>query len=128
MTTRRKVLTLLLAGFLALTGAYVFIYLARAFTVSEEDAPFPLVNLSHTDNFARTILVAVFFLIGEIFAVYFALSRQKGGKEISVRTDLWEWLEAREELTGESAQAVAERAISSYRARLEGGDAGLPSA
>jgi hypothetical protein len=127
MTTRRKVLALILGGFLALTAAYVFIYLARAFTVSEESAEFPLVTLSHTDNFARTILVAVFFLIGEIFAVYLALSPSRTGKEISLRGDLWEWLKGREELTGESAEAVAERAISSYRARLEGGDSGLPS-
>jgi hypothetical protein len=44
-----------------------------------------------------------------------------------VRQDLWEWLEAREELTGEPAEATAHRAIAQYRARLEGGDAGLPS-
>jgi hypothetical protein len=127
MTTRRKFLIVVLAGFLLYTGIYVFVYLARAFTLDPADVEYTLVNISHTDNFSRTILIAVFFVIGEVFAIYLALARGRRGKDVTVRKDLWEWLEAREELTGEPAEAVAHRAIAHYRARLEGGDAGLPS-
>jgi hypothetical protein len=128
MNTRRKLLIGVLGGFLAYTGAYVFIYLARAFTGDPEPGPYPLVHISHTDDFVRTILVGIFFLMGEIFVIYLAIAARRRGRDISLRKDLWEWLEAREELTGEPAEATAHRAIAQYRARLEGGDAGLPSA
>jgi hypothetical protein len=127
MNTRTKLLIGVLAGFLVYTGAYVFIYLARAFSEDPEAASFPLVHISHTDDFIRSILVGIFFLMGEVFVLYLAIVSQRGGRDISVRQDLWEWLEAREELTGEPAEATAHRAIAQYRARLEGGDAGLPS-
>lgn len=127
MSTRRKLLIGLLAAFLAYTGAYVFIYLARAFSGDPEAAPYPLVHISHTDDFVRSVLVGIFFLMGEVFLLYLAIVSRRGGRDISVRQDLWEWLEAREELTGEPAEATAHRAIAQYRARLEGGDANLPS-
>jgi hypothetical protein len=127
MNTRTKLLIGVLAGFLVYTGAYVFIYLARAFSENPEAASFPLVHISHTDDFVRSILVGIFFLMGEVFVLYLAIVSRRGGRDISVRQDLWEWLEAREELTGEPAEATAHRAIAHYRARLEGGDAGLPS-
>jgi hypothetical protein len=127
MTTRRKVLIVVLAAFLVYTGIYVFVYLARAFTLTPADTEYTLVNISHTDNFSRTIMIAIFFVIGEVFAIYLALSTGRRGKDVAIRKDLWEWLEAREELTGEPAETVAHRAIAQYRARLEGGDAGLPS-
>jgi hypothetical protein len=127
MSTRRKLLIGVLGGFLAYTGVYVFIYLARAFSDDPEASPYPLVHISHTDDFVRTILVAIFFLMGEIFLIYLAIAARGRGRDINLRQDLWEWLEAREELTGEPAEATAHRAIAQYRARLEGGDASLPS-
>jgi hypothetical protein len=128
MSTRRKLLIGVLGAFLAYTGAYVFIYLARAFNDDPQTGPYPLVHISHTDDFVRSILVGIFFLMGEIFVIYLAIAARRRGRDISLRQDLWEWLEARDELTGEPAEATAHRAIAQYRARLEGGDAGLPSA
>lgn len=124
---RRKIGALLLAGFLLYTGIYIFVYLARAFRV---DHPRPLqhVAIYHGDEFSRTLLVAVLFLIGEVFAVYLALALRRR-QRVPVRDDLWAWLEARQELTGEPADSIAERALSQYRARLEGGPGvELPSA
>ena len=123
---RRKVGLFLLAGALAYTGAYIFIYLARAFQV-DRPRDFELVGLHHADDMSRTILVALLFLIGEIFVLYLALAGRRP-RSVSMRHDLWEWLHAREELTGESAEDIAERAVAHYRMRLEGGPEGPPSA
>ena len=124
---RKRIALVLLAGFLAYTGAYVFIYLARAFSV-EGDQPSAYVGLHHADNFSRTLLVGLLFLIAEVFAIYLALSTARHRNSVSVRPDLWEWLSSREELTGEPATEIAERAIATYRMRLEGGGEGPPSA
>ena len=123
---RKKIALVLLTGFLAYTGAYVFIYLARAFSV-EGLQPAEYVGLHHADNFSRTLLVGILFLIAEVFAVYLALATVRKRASVSVRPDLWEWLRAREELTGEPATEIAERAISTYRMRLEGGGEGPSS-
>ena len=123
---RKKIALVLLAGFLAYTGGYIFIYLARAFSV-EGIQPAEYVGLHHADNFSRTLLVGILFLIAEVFAVYLALATVRKRGSVSVRADLWEWLSSREELTGEPATEIAERAISTYRARLEGGGEGPPS-
>jgi hypothetical protein len=124
---RRRVALLVLAGFLAFTGAYIFIYLFRAFSV-EGAAPSEYVGIHHADNFSRTLLVALLFLIAEVFLIYLALVGNRARNSMSVRRDLWDWLRSREELTGEPATDIAERAISSYRSRLEGGGEGPPSA
>ncbi len=123
---RRIVSALVLAGFLAITGAYVFIYLFRSFETDSAGGR-ELVGIWHGDNFSRTILVAVFFLIGEVFALYLALQWQRRTQSISVRPDVWGWLSGRSALTGESTDHIAERAISLYRLRLEGGPQGVPS-
>jgi hypothetical protein len=61
---------------------------------------------------------------GGLAGVLDELRRQR----VPVRDDLWAWLEARQELTGEPADSIAERALAQYRARLEGGPgAELPS-
>jgi hypothetical protein len=124
---RRKLAGLLLAGFLVYTGVYVFVYLGRSFRV---DHPRPLehVGIYHGDEFARTLLVALLFLIGEVFVVYLVLATRRP-RRITLRTDLWSWLRARAELTGEPLDHIAERAVSQYRLRLEGGPGvPLPSA
>jgi hypothetical protein len=120
---RRKLAGLLLVGFLVYTGVYIFVYLARAFRV---DHPRPLehVGIYHGDEFARTLLVAVLFLIGEIFLVYLALA-MRHPRRVTLRADLWTWLRGRSDLTGEPLDHIAERAVSQYRARLEGGP-GMP--
>ena len=123
---RRKVGLFLLAGALAYTGAYIFIYLARAFQ-TERPRDFELVGLHHADDMSRTILVTLLFLMGEIFVLYLALAGRRP-RSVSMRHDLWDWLRAREELTGESADDIAERAVAHYRMRLEGGPEGPPSA
>ena len=46
---------------------------------------------------------------------------------VNLRSDVWSWLAARSRLTGESTEHIAERAISLYRLRLEGGPQGVPS-
>jgi hypothetical protein len=116
---RQRIASLLLIAAMVYTGVYVFIYLARAFDV-EGAGPSQLVGLHHGDNFSRTLLVAIFFLMGEVLLVYMALARTRRRESLSVRKDLWEWLRGREELTGEPADDIAERAIALYRTRLEG--------
>ncbi len=116
---RRKFAIGLLAVFLTYTGVYIFVYLARAFRV-EHPRPLEHVAIYHGDEFSRTLLVAILFLIGEVFAVYLALAMRRP-RRVVVRRDLWTWLHAREDLTGEPADSIAERAISQYRLRLEGG-------
>jgi hypothetical protein len=44
----------------------------------------------------------------------------RGGRGLRIRADLVEWLNGRSEATGESPEAIADRAISAYRDRLEG--------
>ncbi len=126
LLTRRTVAILTLVAFLAATGVYIFIYLFRAFEADTAGGR-ELVGIWHGDNFSRTILVAVFFLIGEVFLVYLALSRERRSGVVNLRPDVWRWLSTRSRLTGESAEHIAERAISLYRLRLEGGPQGVPS-
>lgn len=124
---KRVIAVLTLGGFMLYTGVFLFVYLSRAFQI---DRPRPLeyVGLYHGDNFSRVLLVALLFLIGEVFALYLVLAARRPHR-VDVRSDLWRWLEAREDLTGEPASVIAERAISQYRFRLEGGrDTRIPSA
>jgi hypothetical protein len=119
MTMRRTLALIALGAFLLYTGAYFFVYLARAFRLERpEDAQ--VVNVYHGDNFLRALLVLLLFLIGEVFVVYLAVASRRD-QNVSVRRDLWSWLRAREQLTGEPADRIAERAIVAYRTRLDGG-------
>lgn len=115
-----------LVGFLAYTGAYIFVYLWRAFRLDlGEEAR--TVQIWHGDPFGRAILVSVLFLIGLVIAVHVALTRRLGQRsgQVRIRADLWDWLQRRSEETNESPGRLAERAIASYRGRMEaGGGAG----
>ncbi len=126
LLSKRMVAMLTLISFLIATGVYIFVYLLRAFE-AETAGGRPLVGIWHGDNFSRTILVAIFFLIGQVFIVYLALSRQQRAGSVHLRPDIWTWLTTRSRLTGEAEDHIAERAISLYRLRLEGGPQGVPS-
>lgn len=123
---KRKLVLVTLLGFMAYTGAYLFVYLTRAFRVDRPDQ-LEFVGIYHGDAFSRVLLVALLFLIGEVFLLYLTLARRRP-HHVDVRSDLWRWLEARQDLTGESADLIAERALAQYRVRLEGGrEARVPS-
>lgn len=110
-----------LVGFLAYTGAYIFVYLWRAFRVDAPDEV-PAVQIFHGDPFARAILVAVLFLIGLVVLVYIAIARQHGLRagQVTLRSDLYAWLQEEAEGANEEPSRLAERAIAAYRARMEG--------
>lgn len=118
---RRRLSLAVLIGFLAYTGAYIFVYLWRAFRV---DAPEDVraVQIFHGDPFARAILVAVLFLIGLVVLVYVAIARQHGLRagQVTLRSDLYAWLREEAEDANEDPSRLAERAIAAYRARMEG--------
>ncbi|MEA2003198.1 MAG: hypothetical protein U9N84_15090 [Actinomycetota bacterium] len=106
--------------FLVYTGAYIFVYLFRAFRL-----PGPAggtVQIWHGDPFARAILVSVFFMIGLLIILFIMLMRPGAHRtgSITVRSDLWEWLTDQGERTNETPESIGERAIAIYRARLEG--------
>lgn len=124
---RRWIAGIALGAFMVYAGAYLFVYLTRAFRVARPES-LEYVGLYHGDNFSRVLLVALLFLIGEVFVLYLVLAARRP-RRVAVRQDLWRWLSAREDLTGEPADVIAERAIAQYRLRLEGGrDHRLPSA
>jgi hypothetical protein len=118
---RRRLPLVLLSLFLAYTGAYIFIYMWRAFQVEEPPGGPVIASLFHGDNFARTILVAVLFQIGLTILIFLVLTRRgMGGGQIRLRQDLWEWLSRESEETGETPNRLVERAVASYRTRMEG--------
>ena len=116
----RKIGVATLAGFLLYTGSYIFVYLWRAFRLDGPSAD--VVRIWHGDNFVRTLLVSVFFLIGLTIVGFLWLGRTLRAREgrIRVRRDLLDWLESEAGRTGDDADRVAERAIAAYRSRLEG--------
>lgn len=117
---RRTLTILALIGFLIFTGVYLFVYLFRAFRLPEPvgDAT---VQIWHGDPMIRAILVAVLFLIGLVVlllvAITTSVSRRSGS--LTVRSDLWEWLDDRAEETNEDPGRIAERAIARYRNEVE---------
>jgi hypothetical protein len=116
----RQIAILTLIGFMLYTGAYIFIYLWRSFRI---DAPDDVnaVGLWHGDPFARAVLVAVLFLTGLVVVLHVSLLRRKGGSgQIRLRSDLHEWLIAQADEVNEMPSHLADRAIASYRAQLEG--------
>lgn len=124
---RRIVGTLTLTAVMAYMAVYLFVYMLRSFRIRHPQ-PLEYVGVFHGDNFARVLLVAVLFLMGEVLVVYLAIAARRPHR-VDVRVDLWRWLKAREELTGEPADVIAERAIAQYRLRLEGGPGSrVPSA
>jgi hypothetical protein len=117
----RRIAIGLLAGFLAYTGAYIFVYLWRAFRLDEYEAA-RSAGIWHGDPFGRAILVSVLFAIGLIVLVYVAITRQRGTRsgQVRLRSDLWEWLERESAQTNEPPSRLVERAVAAYRGRLEG--------
>ena len=109
-----------LVSFLIYTGAYIFVYLFRAFRV-DEPVSGEFVGIWHGDPLARAILVAVLFLIGLVVLLWVAVTRGNivnRGQQVRFRSDLWDWLVDQGELTNEAPERVAERAVSAYRARV----------
>jgi hypothetical protein len=116
----RRIAIFSLVGFLGYTGAYIFIYLWRSFRVAEP-ANLQHVAVWHGDNFSRTILVAVLFLIGLTVVLHMSLLHRQGrAGEITLRSDIQEWLVQQAEETNEDPSRLADRAIGTYRARIEG--------
>jgi hypothetical protein len=109
-------------GFMIYTGIYIFVYMFRAFRATEPVTG-EVVQVWHGDPFARAIFVSVLFLIGLVILVWVGLTRGealRAGQSIKVRSDLWLWLVQHAEATNEDPERIAERAVSAYRARLEG--------
>ncbi|MCH7669644.1 MAG: hypothetical protein IIC71_10685 [Acidobacteria bacterium] len=117
---KRRIATVSLFGFVGYAGIYIFIYLWRAFRVAEPEN-LQYVALWHGDNFSRSILVSVLFLIGLVVMLHVSLLRRQGGSgQITLRLDVQEWLVRQAEATNEDPSRLADRAISTYRARVEG--------
>lgn len=115
---RRTLAVLVLVGFLVYTGAYVFVYLFRAFRL-EEPSSENVVYVWHGDPMTRALLVAVLFAIGLLLLLFVAVGRsssRRSGK-VEVRSDLWEWLVERGEETNEAPERIAERALAMYRSQ-----------
>jgi hypothetical protein len=117
---KRKLPLVVLAGFLVYTGAYIFVYLWRAFRIRVPGER--AVLIWHGDPFARAILVSILFLIGLVILVHVAIARTHGFRagQVRLRQDLWDWLVKESEETNESPSRLAERALVAYRARMEG--------
>ncbi len=117
---KRQAAFLALLGFMAYTGAYIFIYLWRAFR-AEVPENIDFVSIHHSDNFARSILVAVLFLIGLVVVLHITLVRRQGGSgRVRLRPDLEQWVIERSDEMREDPSRLADRAVDAYRARLEG--------
>jgi hypothetical protein len=120
----RQVAILALVGFMAYTGVYIFIYLWRSFRIDAPDGV-EAVGIWHGDPFARAILVAVLFLTGLVVVLHVSLVRRQGSAgQIKLRGDLHEWLVEQADEMNELPSHLADRAIASYRARLEGSRTG----
>jgi hypothetical protein len=70
---------------------------------------------SQGDLFACFVVLG---LIGVVLAVRLVVGRPT----ITLRADLVRWLAARSQLSGEPLARVADRAVATYRASLEGSD------
>jgi hypothetical protein len=116
----KRLLTLIaLLGFLVYTGAFVFVYLFRAFRLPEP-VDEQVVLVWHGDPMTRAVLAAVLFAIGLLMLLFRSLSsdRRRGDDQVRIRSDLAEWVNQRAEDTNESPGRVTERAIAAYRDRL----------
>jgi hypothetical protein len=116
----KRLLTLIaLLGFLVYTGAYVFVYLFRAFRLPEP-VDEQVVLIWHGDPMTRAVLAAVFFAIGLIMLLFLSLTtgRSRGDNNVAIRSDLADWVNQRAEDTNETPGRVTERAIAAYRDRF----------
>jgi hypothetical protein len=119
---KRQLALIALICFLVYTGVYIFVYLFRAFRLP--GAPAGTVQIWHGDPFARAILVSIFFMIGLLIVLFLMLMRPGAHRAgvIRVRPDLWHWLVEQGERTNEAPDRIGERAMATYRARIEGAD------
>lgn len=116
----RQVAILALVGFMIYTGVYIFIYLWRSFRIDAPDGV-EAVGIWHGDPFARAILVSILFLMGLVVVLHVSLMRRQGTPgQIKLRQDLHQWLVDQADEMNEIPSHLADRAIASYRARLEG--------
>jgi hypothetical protein len=116
----KRLLTLIaLLGFLVYTGAYVFVYLFRAFRLPEP-VDERVVLIWHGDPMTRAVLAAVLFAIGLLMLLFLSLTtgRRQGDNNITIRSDLADWVIQRAEDTNETPGRVTERAIATYRDRF----------
>ena len=119
---KRIAAVVVLLGFLAYSGIYVFVYLFRAFRLPEPVTA-GTVNVWHGDPMTRAVLVAVLFAVGLILLLFVFLNRStylRAGS-VRLRPDLFDWVRTRAEMTNEDPDALAERAIAVYRAAIEEG-------
>ena len=119
---KRVLPVLVLVGFLVYTGIYVFVYLFRAFRLDEPAAD-AVVYVWHGDPMTRAVLAAVLFAIGLLLLMFLVVLRPASSQRGSVRlrSDLAEWLSERSAATGETPEALADRAVAAYRTSLEEG-------
>lgn len=116
----RRLTILALAIFLASSAGYMLVYIGRALRL---DGPSDtVVRLWHGDDFARSILLAVFIVLAVLLLGILWLGHLIRGaaESVRMRRDLYDWVAERARLADESPQAVVERAVGMYRSRLAG--------
>jgi len=116
----KRVLMVVLAGFLGFALVFLFVYLVRAFRITQPIEG-RVVQIWHGDNFLRAVLVAELIAIGLLVLVVLLLSDFRGRRQAFLSPGAREWLMEQSEQTSESPESIAERAITLYRARLEEG-------
>jgi len=121
---KQRIAILSLVGFVIYTGIYIFIYLWRSFRIVEPEN-LQFVAVWHGDNFSRAILVAVLFLIGLVVTLHLSqLRRQGNAGNITLRSDIREWLILQADETNDDPSRLADRIIGTHRARIEGSRTG----
>ncbi len=120
---KRSLALIALLGFLVYTGAYVFVYLFRAFRLPEP-VDEQVVYIWHGDPMARALLAAVLLTIGLLVLLFLWLSQDRIHREgyVRIRSDLAEWVNRRAEDTNETPGRITDRAIAAYRQRLDAMD------
>ncbi len=117
---KQRIAILSLVGFVVYTGVYIFVYLWRSFRIDEPDN-LQYVAVWHGDNFSRSILVAVLFLIGLVVTLHLSqLRRQGNAGNITLRSDIAEWLILQADETNDDPSRLADRIIGTHRSRIEG--------
>ncbi len=120
---KRSLALIALLGFLMYTGAYVFVYLFRAFRLPEP-VDEQVVYIWHGDPMTRALLAAVLLTIGLLVLLFLWLSQDRVHREghVRIRPDLAEWVNRRAEDTNETPGRITERAIAAYRERFDAAD------